>query len=206
MEPSNIIRRCCRATADRVPSLTGLTVFRPTEGLDEGPIVLQKQVQIGPDDTVGTVYFERLFPLGVAALLEAADLVTAGADAAVAQDESLASYEGWCRGEAARIDWHHHVDIVYNLIRGCNPAPGAWTTCNGAQLQILDARKHPVRTFAQVAGPVGTIAAVDAETFRVNAQGGQIEVLTVRSDGGKKLSGGRFCNQALLAAGARLGG
>src|SRR5579862_1278996 len=51
---------------------TGLTIFRPTEGLDEGPIILQKTVQIGPDDTLGSVYFERLFPLGVATLVEAA--------------------------------------------------------------------------------------------------------------------------------------
>jgi methionyl-tRNA formyltransferase len=54
---------------------TGLTIFRPTDGLDEGPVILQKQTLIGPDDTLGSVYFDRLFPMGVAALLEAADLV-----------------------------------------------------------------------------------------------------------------------------------
>ena len=44
---------------------TGLTIFRPTDGLDEGPVVLQKETPIGPDDTLGTVYFDRLFPMGV---------------------------------------------------------------------------------------------------------------------------------------------
>ena len=57
---------------------TGLTIFRPTDGLDEGPVVLQKETPIGPDDTLGTVYFDRLFPMGVKAMLEAADLVVAG--------------------------------------------------------------------------------------------------------------------------------
>src|SRR3954465_11053942 len=52
---------------------TGLTIFRPPDGLDEGPVILQKEAVIGPDDTLGSVYFERLFPQGVAAMLEAAD-------------------------------------------------------------------------------------------------------------------------------------
>src|SRR5919206_4407743 len=57
---------------------TGLTIFRPNEGLDEGPIILQKETPIAPDDTLATVYFDRLFPMGVKAMLEAADLVAAG--------------------------------------------------------------------------------------------------------------------------------
>ncbi len=81
---------------------TGLTIFRPTDGLDEGPILLQKETPIGPDDTLGTVYFERLYPAGIAALLEAADLVVSGRATGTVQDESQASYEGWCkRGRSA---------------------------------------------------------------------------------------------------------
>ena len=73
---------------------TGLTIFRPNDGLDEGEVILQKETPIGPDDTLGTVYFDRLFPMGVAAMLEAADLVHAGKHRAAVQDETLASYEG----------------------------------------------------------------------------------------------------------------
>src|SRR5260221_6870904 len=65
---------------------TGLSIFRPTDGLDEGPVVLQKETAIGPDDTVGTVYFDRLFPMGVQAMLEAADLVVAGKHRELVQD------------------------------------------------------------------------------------------------------------------------
>src|SRR5580698_8766674 len=76
---------------------TGLTIFRPSDGLDEGPIILQKKTPIGPDDTLGSVYFDRLFPMGVDAMIEAADLVVAGKHTETIQDESLATYEGWCR-------------------------------------------------------------------------------------------------------------
>ena len=76
---------------------TGLTIFRPTDGLDEGPVILQKECDIGPDETLGDVYFNKLFPLGVKAMLEAADAVIAGKHSETAQDESRASYEGWCR-------------------------------------------------------------------------------------------------------------
>src|SRR5215510_9699033 len=129
---------------------TGLTIFRPTDGLDEGPVILQKETPIGPDDTLGTVYFDRLFPMGVKAMLEAADLVVAGKHRETVQDESQASYEGWCRKSEARLSWANHVDFIYNTIRGCNPAPGAWSTLQGAELQIFDARKHLVRTFGAV--------------------------------------------------------
>ena len=105
--------------------------------------MLQKETPIGPDDTLGTVYFDRLFPMGVKAMLEAADLVVAGKHKEVVQDESQATYEGWCRKAEAKLNWANHVDFIYNLIRGCNPAPGAWTTLDGAELQIFDARKHP---------------------------------------------------------------
>src|SRR5664279_3510380 len=59
----------------RGDSRTGLTIFRPNDGLDEGPIILQKETPIGADETLGNVYFERLFPMGIAALQEAADMV-----------------------------------------------------------------------------------------------------------------------------------
>src|SRR5215469_2097114 len=164
---------------------TGLSIFRPTDGLDEGAVILQKKTPIGPDDTLGTVYFDRLFPMGVEAMLEAADLVLAGRHTETAQDESNASYEGWCRAGEAKIDWAKPIDQVYNLIRGCNPAPGAWTTFQGKTLQISDARKTLFRRFADVSGKIGEIASVTPQSFQVMAQGGLIHVLKARLDGGK---------------------
>ena len=184
---------------------TGLSIFRPTDGLDEGPVILQKDTAVGPDDTLGSVYFERLFPMGVAAMLEAADLVVAAGHRESAQDESQASYEGWCREAEARIHWASHVDFVYNVIRGCNPAPGAWTTLNGQKLQIFDSRKHPVRTFGAVKGKIGEVLEAGASSFTVTAQGGRIEVLKAKLGDGKKLAAGELAASAGIAAGVLLG-
>ena len=184
---------------------TGLTIFRPTEGLDEGPIVLQRECEIGPDETLGDLYFNKLFPTGVKAMLEAADLVHAGTHREMAQDESRASYEGWFREAEARINWASHVDFVYNLIRGSNPAPGAWTLLNGKKLQIFDARKRVARRYADVKGKVGEVSDITEASFKVTAQGGVIEVLRARGEEGKKLSGGEFARSAGLASGTLLG-
>ena len=189
----------------RGDKVTGLTIFRPTDGLDEGPVILQRDTPIGPDDTLGTVYFERLFPLGVAALLEAADLVVSGAAIETSQDESTASYEGWCRSAEARINWHNPVDQVYNLIRGCNPAPGAWTEYAGRKLQLFDARKHLARKFSDVDGKVGTVTAVQGQSLFVMSQGGQIEVSKVRYGDGKKISAAQFCADHGVATQTLLG-
>lgn len=186
-------------------TMTGLTIFRPTDGLDEGPVILQKEAAIGPDDTLGSVYFERLFPLGVAAMLEAADLVLAGRHQEKVQDESQASYEGWCRVAEARIYWHNHVDQIYDLIRGCNPAPGAWTTLAGLKLQLFDARKHPIRTFGAVKGKLGEVCEIGSESIRITAHGGQIEVFKLKPENGKKLSAVEFVKSAGLGVGTALG-
>jgi methionyl-tRNA formyltransferase len=184
---------------------TGLSIFRPTDGLDEGPVLLQKETPIGPDDTLGTVYFDRLFPMGVKAMLEAADLVVREKHKEVAQDEAQATYEGWCRKAEARLNWANHVDFVYNAIRGCNPAPGAWTTLEGKELQIFDARKHPVRTFGAVKGKIGEVVEVGDKSFQVTAQGGRIEVLRAKLGEGKKLSAGELLSSGQIKPGALLG-
>jgi methionyl-tRNA formyltransferase len=180
---------------------TGLTIFRPTDGLDEGPVILQKETPISPDDTLGTVYFDRLFPMGVQAMLEAADLVIKNKHREVAQDESQATYEGWCRKAEARLNWANHVDFVYNTIRGCNPAPGAWTTLDGKELQIFDARKHPVRTFGAVKGKIGEVVEAGAQSFQVTAQGGRIEVLRAKLGDGKKVAAAELLSSGVIKPG-----
>jgi methionyl-tRNA formyltransferase len=167
---------------------TGLTIFRPTDGLDEGAVVLQQRTPIGENDTLGNVYFERLFPMGVQAMLEAADLVVAGKHKETAQDESRATYEGWFREAEARINWANHVDVIHNLIRGCDPAPGAWTTLGGVKLQLFDSRREPVRTFGAVRGKIGEVLGVEEGRLVVAAQGGRIRAGKVKLGDGKKLA------------------
>jgi len=189
----------------RGESKTGLTIFRPNDGLDEGPVILQKETPIGPDDTLGTVYFDRLFPMGVRAMLEAADLVVAGKHREQVQDESQATYEGWFREAESRINWANHVDVVHNLIRGCNPAPGAWTTLNGVKLQIFDCKKRPVRTFGAVKGKVGEIVECAGDSFQITAQGGRIEVLRAKLGDGKKVAAADLMASGAVKAGLLLG-
>ena len=177
---------------------TGISIFRPTDGLDEGPIILQKSCAIGPDETLGELYFNKLFPMGVAALLEAADLVTSDRHEEQTQDESQASYEGWYHEEESRINWANHVNQVYNLIRACNPAPGAWTVLDGTRVWLYDCRKHPVRGFTAVRGKPGEIAGITEAGILINTHGGQIEVLKLRPEGGKKMNAAAFARERKL--------
>ena len=168
---------------------TGLTIFRPSDGLDEGAIILQKKTPIGPDDTLGSIYFDRLFPMGVAAMLEAADQVLAGRHTETVQDESQATYEGWCRDAESKINWANHSSMVYNLIRGCSPAPGAWTTFNGVRLWVYEARLEKVATFGAVKGRIGEVVESDGGKLVVSSQSGRIHVLKGKLGEGKKLAG-----------------
>src|SRR5712691_9913404 len=152
---------------------TGLSIFRPTDGL---------------------------FPMGVKAMLEAADLVLSNKNKEIVQDESQATYEGWCRKAEARINWANHVDFVYNTIRGCNPAPGAWTTLDGKELQLFDARKHPVRTFGAVKGKIGEVVEVTEKSFQITAQGGRVEVLRAKLADGKKLAAAELISAGSIRA------
>jgi methionyl-tRNA formyltransferase len=179
---------------------TGLTIFWPDDGLDEGDILLQKDIDIGPDDTLGTVYFEKVFPLGVAAVLEAMDLVKAGDPPHIKQDEALATYESWCKKADAEIDWSKPVDEVYNLIRGTNPQPGAWTTFDGNALKIFDCAK------VDADGEPGTVADVSDDSFTIATNGGGIQIKRVRPHDDKKISAADFIEKSGISKGARLGG
>lgn len=180
---------------------TGLSIFWPDNGLDTGPILLQKEIEIRDTDTLGSLYFDRLYPLGVAALLEAVDLVRAGTAPKIVQDESRATYEGWCKKEQVQIDWQKPLQEIWNLIRGADPQPGAWTTHEGTTVQILDAKK----LVGASAGRPGEVTAVDDAGVTVAAAGGGIQVSRVRPEGGQKINAGAFAKSAGLRPGARLG-
>lgn len=189
---------------------TGLTIFRPTDGLDEGPVILQKTAPISSDATLGSVYFDYLFPLGVAAMLEAADSVLAGTHIETVQDETEAGYEGWYETKAAKINPFAHIDQIYNQIRACNPAPGAWLELGGVggtggkKVQIFDCKKHTYRTFGEVrsrAAKVGQISQITDTSFFFLCNGGEIEVLRAKADDTKKISGSDMSAHLKLAVG-----
>jgi len=174
---------------------TGITIFWPDGGIDTGPILLQKEVKISPDDTVGSLYFEKLFPMGVEALVEAIDLIK------IPQDESRATCEGLCTEKDAIIDWSAPTDRTYNLIRGTNPQPGATTYFRGKKLKIFDAK--PVHDLA--GGLPGQIVDIGAHGFAVSLRRGALLVRKVQLDKSPKLEAAEFARQERLVLGDRLG-
>ena len=180
-------------------SRTGLSIFWPNEGLDEGPILLQKSVEIGPDETLGDVYFKKLFPMGVDAMMESLDLVKAGV--ILKHDQRLAdgSYESWFKKDLAQIDWSKPATEVHNTIRAADPAPGAWGTIGGTKVDLFE----PQRVAGVAAGTPGTVLSVDATGMVIAAEGGAVRIRRVRAAGGKKLGAAEWMTSAGLAAGAR---
>lgn len=179
---------------------TGLTLFWVDQGIDTGPVLLQKEVQVDPDDTTGSLYFNKIFPLGVDAITEAVDLIKAGNPPRIVQDESKANYDPICRDEHAKIDWSKPAQEVYNLIRGCDPQPGAHTTWQGKMMRVFDARLNQENHSL----PAGQVTGIGAEEIIVALNSATLTVQKARGEGAK-ISAAAFAKQTDLKAGDRLG-
>ncbi len=162
---------------------TGLSIFWPDEGLDEGPILLTKSCIIEPTDTLTSVYFEKLFPMGIDAMIESLELVKAGIILKYEQDLSAGSYESWFTKELAQINWEDSVDNIYNKIRAADPAPGAWSTINGKNVDIFKSVK------GAGSGIPGSILSITDDGVLISAKDGSILAEKLRHQGGKKVSG-----------------
>jgi len=180
---------------------TGLTIFWADKGIDTGPILLQKEVEIGPDNTTGALYFNTLFPMGIEAIVEAVDLVKKGKAPRIPQDESKATYEPPCDDRVASIDFAKPVDEIYNLIRGCDPQPGAYTTVKGKRIRFYDARKKSL----PAGEGAGEIVAIGKEGLEIAVQGGLIVVGKLRVDKGEKVGPLEFAQSVGIKVGDRLG-
>ena len=180
---------------------TGITIFWPDRGVDTGPILLQKEVEISPDDTVGSLYFEKLFPLGIDALVEGIELIKKGIAPRIPQDELQATYEGLCTEKDAIINWSAPIDRVYNLIRGTNPQPGATTYFHGKTLKVFNAR--PI--YDIVGGLPGQIVNSSADGVVVSLKRGAILIQKVQINKSSKIEAAEFAKQARLEIGDRLG-
>ena len=181
---------------------TGLTIFWPDEGLDTGPILMQKQVAIAPEATLGSVYFNKLFPLGVQAMIESVDLVRNGEAPKTVQDESKATYESWCKASDVVVDWSAGVDTVFNMIRGADPQPGANTTHNGSKLFLYDAARS---SYGSAGHGVGSVIEVGVEKIIIASTDGSIAVARVKATGGKKISSAEWAESVGLKIGDTLG-
>ncbi len=184
----------------RGETVTGLTIFWLDKGIDTGPILLQKEVRVDPNDTTGTLYFNKLFPMGIEAIGEAVDLIKAGNPPRIVQDESKATYDPPCGDEHAKIDWSKPANELYNLIRGCDPQPGAHSIWQGKMVRIFDARLRA----GDVSAAPGEVIAIGADEIAVALEGGTLAVKRMRGESGK-ISAAEFAKQVDLKVGDRLG-
>lgn len=164
----------------------GVSVFQPDEGVDTGPIVVQKSgVPIGPTDNAASLYFDKLYPLGVDAMVEAVEAIAAGTARYQVQSEQGASHQGLIGAEESRIDWSRSAAELDRLVRGCDPQPGAWADWEG----------QPVRCFGGSLAPAGDdarpgqVLAVDDAGILVAASGGALRLAKLRVADGPKQAG-----------------
>ncbi len=174
---------------------SGFSWFYPTDGLDEGDSLLQWECEVGPDDTVIDLYFKKIYPPAVDSVLQVCDLFRNGNPPRIVPDESEATYERRCTSRHSKVNWHAPVAQAYNLIRGTNPAPGAWTTYKGAKLGIFDAARVPGD------GISGRIRAITEDGVEVQSVGGRILVRRVRPEGGGKMPASEWAAEVGLAVG-----
>lgn len=178
---------------------SGVTVFWVDSGIDTGPILLRKEASISADDTAGSLYFNKLFPIGVDAVLEAVQLIAGGIAPRQPQDEAQASYDPLCRDEHARIDWQRPVQEVYNLIRGCDPQPGAYSIFRGQKLRLYDCQ-----CVVSSGHQPGVVESVSADGVQIGAAGGAVIAKRVRA-GDAKVEAARFAQEHALGVGTSLG-
>lgn len=181
-------------------TVTGISLFWVDPGIDTGPVLLQKEVKVDPDDTTGSLYFNKIFPLGIEAIGEAVDLIDRGNPPRMEQDESKATYDPPCRDKHAKIDWSKPAQEVYNLIRGCDPQPGAHTIYGGEPVRIFDAGMQSGNHSARA----GQVTSIGGEEITIALNGGTLTVKRVRAEGGK-IAAAEFAKQADLKVGAQLG-
>ncbi len=177
---------------------TGVTVFRPDEGVDTGPIVVQRGgIEISSTDTTASLYFDKLYPLGVEAMLEAVAAVAGGTARFEVQAELGASSQGLVGDPEAQIDWSRPGVEVDRLIRGCDPQPGAHTRAGEEIVRLFGCEF--VAGASQEAP--GTVLAVESGRLCIAAVGGRISLAKGKIGDGKKLAAAELP----LAGGTRLG-
>ncbi len=178
---------------------SGVSIFVPDEGADTGPVVVQKAgVMLSPTETTATLFFEKLQPLGIAALVEAVELVASGRAQPSRQDESLATAQGLVDDAVAAIDLTSPAVEIDRLVRGCDPQPGAFLRFAGRQVRLFDVALLPSNSAAEV----GSVVAIDGAGLAIALRAGVLRVKRVRADAGKEAAVD-FAKRAGLEIGQR---
>ncbi len=180
---------------------TGVTIHQIDEGVDTGPIIIQKRVPIDPDDTLKSLYFQKLYPLGISMVAEAVRLIRENRASPREQDHSQASHQPLIKESDVIIDWTQSTRRIYDLIRGSNPAPGATTYFRGEKLKIWEGSPD-----SGDGRPGEIIDILPDQGFLIAAADGSILARRVQFRETGKISATDFLETAALQKGDRLGG
>jgi methionyl-tRNA formyltransferase len=163
---------------------SGISVFQPDEGVDTGPLYLQKGgAEIAPTDNTASLYFDKLYPMGVEAMVDVVAAIAAGTATLETQSEAGASFQGLVDDEAARLDFSADASAVDRRIRGCDPQPGAWAKLRGERVRLYGSALDAGTSDR----PPGTVLAVDADGLKLAAAGGRLRIQKVwRESAAKK--------------------
>lgn len=181
---------------------TGITTMYMDKGMDTGDMILNSEISIGPDDTVGDIH-DRLATLGAAVLEETLKLASDGKAPRTPQDHNQATYAPMLKKEHEVINWHNSALGIKNQIRGMNPWPGTFTTLAGEVLKVWRAE---VVDDAHWGYKPGTIVSSNKGQFIVQAGDGCLSLLEVQLQGGKRLVIDDFMRGKTIPQGTILGG
>lgn len=177
---------------------TGVSIMVLTEGMDEGPVLATEAIAVGPDDTAGAVG-DRLAEVGARLLVTALTGYGEGTLRPIDQDHAAATYASKITPEDAHVDWNAHSKQIRDLVRGCNPIPGAWTALNGRRVKV-----HRVRPADGLASlPPGEARA--AGGLFAGTRDVPLELLEVQMEGRRRMTGAELARGLRLASGSRFG-
>lgn len=193
----------------RGESVTGNTVMRLDEGLDTGPILLQREEPIRPDDTTPT-FSPRLAAMGAELMLEALRGLEQGAIMPRPQDDSQATLAPILKKEDALIDWARSAAETYNRLRGFQPWPGAYTSFRGKTLNITAAAPHALperRPGGPIEPPIPPgVLRVEKGLLIAGCGGGTaLELTELQPEGKRRMSGRDFINGYRVRSDDRFG-
>lgn len=182
---------------------TGTTIMQTDEGLDTGPIRLQRAVDVGPHETAADL-FPKLARLGVDALLEALDQLAAGELPLVPQDDAAATHAPLLDREDGRLEWDRTAAASYDRYRGVFVWPGTWFEHGGATVKVRRMRPDPAADdAAQDAGP-GEVLGVRDDGVLVATGGGALRLELVQPASKGRMDARAWANGYGIGAGVVL--
>ncbi len=185
---------------------TGLTTMRLDPGLDTGPVLMQREIEIGSDETAPELA-RRMAELGGPLVAESLVKLDHGDIAPIPQDSTQATYAPILTKEHGRIDWSQTAAEIYNRIRGLAPWPGAFSTFRGRLCHIWG-RPSTTTTRAETSSgsqDAGTLTVNDAIIEVICGKGTRLWLEAVQVEGRKRISAPEFANGARLKSGERFG-